>query len=136
MKKIFIILFLLTGVVSFSNAQQGQGGGQRRSPEESAKMQLERLPQTLNLTADQKAKVTAIYLAQAKSRDSLITSMGQGGDREAMRTKMMEMTSATDKQVLVLLNDEQQKAYNEYIKERASRGFGGGGRGQRPPRTN
>lgn len=134
MKKVFIILFLLTGVVSFSNAQQGPGG-QRRSPEEFAKMQLERLPQTLNLTADQKAKVTAIYLAQAKSRDSIFTSIGQGGDREVMRTKMMEMMTSTDKKVLVLLNEEQQKVYNEYTKERASRGFGGGG-GQRPPRTN
>lgn len=137
MKKVVIILFLLTGAISFSNAQPGQGGGQRRTPEESAKMQLESLPQTLKLTADQQAKITEVYLAHRKYRDSLFTSMGQAGDRTAMRAKMIEMMADADKKVLVLLNKEQQKIYNEYVKERGARGFGGGnGGGQRAPRTN
>lgn len=124
-----IVLLLLAGAIS-SNAQNQGGPRPRRSPEESTKMQLERLPQTLNLTEDQKAKVSAIYLTQAKSRDSLFTAMGQGTDREVMRTKFTELSALTDKQVLVLLNEDQKKAYNTYIQERASRSMGGD---RRPP---
>ena len=132
MKKVLFILGILLSVVSISKAQQGPGGGgfQRRSPEEMVKMQMERLPQNLNLNEDQKAKISAIYLSQAKSRDSLFTSMAQGGDRQAMRSKMMEMNAASDKKVLVLLTDDQQKIYNQYIQERQNRMRQGGG--QRP----
>lgn len=136
MKKLTIILFVLVASVSFSNAQgQGarQGGFQQRSPEERAKTQLDRLTETVKLTDDQKTKVSAIYLSQSKSRDSLFAAVGQGGDREVMRTKMTEMSAATDKKILELLNEDQKKAYNAYIKERATRGFGGG---QRPPQAN
>ncbi len=136
MKKLAVILFVLAASVSFSNAQgQGgrQGGFQQRTPEERAKMQLDRLTETVKLTEDQKTKVSAIYLSQSKSRDSLFAAAGQGGDRGVMRTKMTEMSAATDKKILELLNEDQKQAYNAYIKERANRGFGGG---QRPPQTN
>ena len=133
MKKVLVVLFLLAGSVSLSKAQ-GQGGFQQRSPEERVKMQMERLPQTLNLSDDQKAKISALYLGQGKSRDSLFTAMRDGGDREAMRAKMMEMNAASDKKILALLNEEQQKVYSAYVKERASRGFGGGNR--RPAQGN
>ncbi|MBC8052220.1 MAG: hypothetical protein H7Y13_04080 [Sphingobacteriaceae bacterium] len=129
MKKILVVLFLMAGAVSLSKAQ-GQGGFQQRSPEERVKMQMERLSQTLSLTEDQKTKISAIYLVQAKSRDSLFTSMGQTPDRDAMRAKMTEMNASSDKKVLSLLNDEQKKTYEAYVKERGNRGFGGG---QRPP---
>ncbi|WP_207426175.1 hypothetical protein [Pedobacter sp. SYSU D00535] len=120
MKKLLVILGLLLSVSFYSNAQ-GQGGFQRRTPEESAKMQMERLPQTLNLNDDQKTKISAIFLNQAKSRDSLFTATGQGGDREAMRAKMMAITNANDEKVRALLNDEQKKIYNTYVEERATR---------------
>ncbi|MEJ6982050.1 hypothetical protein WG906_16390 [Pedobacter sp. P351] len=137
MKNLVIALFMLAASVSFSKAQGGgQGGFQQRTPEERVKMQLERLPQTLKLTDDQKTKISAIYLGQAKSRDSLFTAIGPNGDREVMRTKMTEMSAATDKKVLVLLSEEQKKAYNAYVQERGARGFGGGGGGQRPPQGN
>lgn len=135
MKKLAITLFMLAATVSFSQAQ-GQGAGQQRSPEERVKMQLERLPQTLNLTEDQKAKISGIYLNQAKSRDSLFTATGQSGDRQVIRTKMVEMSAVTDKKVLALLNEEQKKAYNAYVQERGNRGFGGPGGGQRPSQGN
>jgi len=132
MKKLVIILFVFAASVSFSNAQ-GQGGFQQRSPEERVKMQMDRLTETVKLTDDQKIKVSALYLSQSKSRDSLFTAVGQGGDRQVMRTKMMEISAATDKKVLELLNEDQKKAYNAYVQERANRGPGGG---QRPPQAN
>lgn len=139
MKNLVITLFMLAATVSFSKAQgQGPrpGGFQQRSPEERVKMQLERLPQVLNLTDDQKAKISAIYLNQGKSRDSLFTAIGQNGDREVMRTKMTELSATTDKKILTLLNEEQKKTYNTYVQERGNRGFGGGGGGQRPTQGN
>lgn len=126
MKKVLAVLFLLIGSVSLSKAQGGPGHFPKRTPEERVKMQMERLPQTLSLTEEQRTKIAAIYLSQSKSRDSLITSMRQGGDREAMRAKIMELNAASDKQITALLSDEQKKAYAAYVQERGTRGFGGG----------
>jgi hypothetical protein len=138
MKKVVLAVALLIGVVSLSKAQGG-GGGQGRNmgtPEERAARSISRLPETLKLTDDQKTKLTAVYVAQSKSQDSLRTAMGQGGDRQAMMTKFQEMTASTDKSVMALLTDDQKKVYEEYTKTRQQFGRGGQGGGQRPAQNN
>jgi hypothetical protein len=123
MKKVLIICALMLSTVSLINAQ---GRGPQGTPEERSQMMLSRLPATLNLTADQKTKITGVYLVQAKSQDSLRTAMGQGGDRTAMIAKYTEMTAATDKKILALLTADQKPAYEEYVKTRPAFGRGGG----------
>ena len=138
MKKLLIVIALLTGAISYGKAQgQGQQGGAQGSrmggtPEERLQRSLAQL-EPLKLTDDQKTKVTALYVAQAKTQDSLFKSAGQGGDRQAMMTKFQEMRAANDKKLLDLLNDEQKKQYTTMMEARRNRQGGQGGGGQRPP---
>ncbi|MDF3076294.1 MAG: hypothetical protein K0S09_183 [Sphingobacteriaceae bacterium] len=132
MKKVLMVIALLTGVVSFSKAQGGgaQGGGRMGgTPEERLQRSMAQL-EPLKLTDDQKAKVTALYVAQGKSADSLMKA-NQGGDRQAMMSKFMEMRAANDKKLMDLLNDNQKKQYTAMMEARRNRQGGQGG-GQRP----
>jgi len=96
-----------------------QGGGQRRSPEERAKM----MQTQLKLTDDQTAKVTTIYQAQTKQIDSLRNA---GGDRSAFRPIMQ----ATNDKIKAILTPEQATAWQKMMDEqRAQRQQGGGGGG-------
>ena len=133
MKKVLLALVFLAGSVNISHAQQGQG--QQRSPEERVKMQTERLSERLKLTADQKTKVEAIFLGQAKSMDSLRTAGGQGGDRMEMMKKIRPIREENDKKIKALLTDDQKKAFDTYqeeMKNRMTGGRGQGGRGGQP----
>lgn len=122
MKKI-IMMFSL--VLCLSTLALAQGGRQMGTPEERAKRTLDVLQTKLNLTADQKQKVTAILMSQAKSMDSLRTAAGEDADRQTLRPKMMAIMAASDKQVNALLTDDQKKAYETWKEERKSRMSGG-----------
>jgi protein CpxP len=106
MKKFLLMCCFLVGITAVSRAQ----GGQRMSPEERAKA----LQTQLKLTDDQTTKITAIYVASAKSVDSLRTA---GGDRSAFRPIMQ---AANDK-VKALLTPEQAAAYQKMMDERRAR---------------
>jgi periplasmic protein CpxP/Spy len=123
MKKLLFVCALLIGTVSLTKAQGG-GGRNMGTPEERVERMFSRLPATLNLTADQKAKVSAVYIAQVKTQDSLRTAAN--GDFQSMRPKFTELTAATDKKILELLTTDQKPVYEAYIKERPT--FGGGQR--------
>ena len=130
MKTRFLFVALLAGTISLSQAQQRQ----QRTPEEMAKRNTEMLEKRLNLTADQKAKVYTIALSQAKTMDSVRTSMANGGgDRQAVFAKMRAMQQENDNKILPLLNDDQKKLYQQWIEERRSRMRGGQGRGGQNP---
>ncbi|TWR31066.1 hypothetical protein FPZ43_00865 [Mucilaginibacter pallidiroseus] len=113
MKKIMLICFFLVGISAVSFAQ---GGRQMRSPEDRAKQ----LKETLKLSDEQTAKVTAIYQAQAKSLDSLRNA---GGDRSAFRPLMQ---ASTDK-IKAILTTEQAAAWQKMQDERRARMQNGGG---------
>lgn len=130
MKKALLAFAFVAGSISFSMAQQGQGGGQQRSPEERAKQQSERLAERLKLSADQKAKVEAIYLAQGKSVDSL-RKANEGGDRQQLFQKMQPLREQADKNVAAILTEDQKKEYAKIQEEMRSRMGGGQGGGRR-----
>ncbi len=130
MKKTFLLIALLAGSLSFSQAQQQPR--QQRTPEETAQRSVDMLEKRLSLTADQKAKIYTIELAQAKTRDSVwAAARNADGDRQAMMSKMKEVQEGNDKQITALLNDEQKKSYQQWVEERRNRTRGGQG-GQRP----
>jgi len=117
MKKLLIICGLLFSVVTFAQAQGGQGQGRRGgTPEERAKRQTEMLSEKLTLTADQKAKVQAIYLEQGPNMRKLRDSLGD--DRVAIRAAMMKSNQQNEAKIAALLTDDQKKAYTAWIKER------------------
>jgi protein CpxP len=115
MKRLMIICGLLFSVVTFANAQQGEGrrGG---TPEERAKRQTEQLSEKLSLTADQKAKVQAIYLEQGPKMKKLRDSLGD--DRAAIRAAMVKANEQHEAKVAAILTADQKKTYSAWIKER------------------
>jgi len=115
MRKFLLMCCFLVGITAMAHAQ---GGGQRRTPEERAKM----MQTQLKLTDDQTAKVTAIYQAQAKQIDSLRNA---GGDRSAFRPIMQ---AATDK-IKAILTPEQATAWQKMMDEQRAQRQGGGGGG-------
>ncbi|WP_256011529.1 hypothetical protein [Desertivirga xinjiangensis] len=117
MKKIFLAFALLVGSLSYSQAQQQAP----RTPEERAKTQSQRLADRLKLDAEQKSKLEAIFLAQAKSVDSLRATTAEVADRRQSFEKMRPIREQADKKIKALLNDEQKKAYATYQEEMKSR---------------
>jgi hypothetical protein len=111
MKKLLIamiaLLLLIGGTVCAQNA-----GGQRRTPEERLKMQVEQVKTALTLTDDQVTKVTAILAATAKRTDSLRTA-NQGGDRTAMMGMMKPISDSRDAQIKAVLTADQAKIFDE-----------------------
>ena len=111
MKKLIIsmiaLLLLIGGTVCAQNP-----GGQRRTPEERLKMQVEAVKTALILTDEQTAKVTVILASTAKQTDSIRTA-NQGGDRTAMMGLMKPFTDARDAKIKVILTPEQAKVFEE-----------------------
>ncbi len=112
MKKILLMCCFLVGITAVSRAQ----GGQRRTPEERAKM----LQTQLKLTDDQTAKITAIYVAQTAKMDSVRNA---GGDRSAM----MPLMQAANDRIKAILTPDQAAAYQKMMDERRARMQQGGG---------
>ncbi|TKC08766.1 hypothetical protein [Pedobacter frigoris] len=137
MKKLLIICGLLFSVVTFAQAQDGQGQRQGRgmgTPEERAKRQVDNLTEKLKLTEDQKTKVTAIYAEQGASMKKLRGEAN--GDRDVMMASMTKLNDATDVKITTLLTDDQKKAFTTLKEERKEQqkkrmeGRGQGGQGQ------
>lgn len=138
MRKLLIICGLLFSVITFAQAQDGQGqkqGGGRMggTPEERAKRQTDNLAEKLKLSDDQKTKVSAIYLEQATSMKKLREDAK--GDRDAMMASMKKSNEESDTKITALLNDDQKKAYATWKEERKEMmKKGAEGRGQGGPR--
>lgn len=123
MKKLSMAVVLLLSVFTFANAQTpqqgGQGGRNMGTPEERAQRQTETLSTKLNLTAEQKSKVLAIFTAQAQSVDSL--RKASAGDMAAMRSTMKPIQQASESKLMAVLNDDQKKQYATYQEERKAK---------------
>ena len=103
----FVSVFVLSMLMTTAFGQQ-QGGGQRvqRTPEETAKAQVEWMKADLKLDQATEKKVYDVVLKYAKQSSEERQKMGAGGDREAMRTKMTEITTARDKELKTVLGDK------------------------------
>ena len=115
MKRIIIALGFVFFAATFAKAQ---GGRQMGTPAERAERQITQL-EPLKLTADQKTMLTEIFMWQGKRLDSLRATMN--GSFEGMREKMAPMQAETSKKVILILNDEQKKAYEVILAERRAR---------------
>lgn len=118
-----VATILVAVVVTFAQQRGGRGFG---NPEENAKQNAERLEKELKLSSVQKDSVYAYSLAQSKAMQQAF--QGGNGDRQQMMGKMRELREQTDKKILTVLDDNQKKAYEKLVKERANRqGPPGGG---------
>lgn len=116
MKKLLLVALLALGTSAMSFAQ----GPPQRTPAE----QLERLKtQITGITDAQATKITAIYAAQTKTRDSLMAAAN--GDFATVGPKMQELRTSANAKIKAVLTAEQQKAFDAL----PQRGPGGGGPG-------
>ena len=104
-------------------AQGGGGGGRGMTPD----MQVANLDKAVTLTDDQKPKVLAIYTAEAKARQDMMTA--QDPD---MRTKFTAMRTKDHADIRALLTADQQTKFDAMPQGRGP-GGGGGGQGGPPP---
>jgi len=111
MKKLLISMIALLLLIGGTVCAQNQGG-QRRTPEERLKMQVDAVKTALTLTDDQTSKVTAILAATAKRTDSL-RQANQGGDRTAMMGLMKPISDARDAQIKAVLTPDQAKIFED-----------------------
>jgi hypothetical protein len=109
----------------------GQGGGMRgggpRGPM-SPDDRLKQMTKDFNLTADQRTKIKPILVDSQKKMDDLRND--SSGDRQAMRSKMMDIQKDTNTQIRAQLDDKQKDLFDkqqERMQNRQRRGPGGPG---------
>lgn len=119
----FLAMLMFAGVLS-THAQQG--GFQRRTAEERTTMIVDRLSDSLKLSAAQKTDVNATYLDFYKGQDKLREGL-QPGERPD-RAEVDKLTEARDAKLKVILKEDQFTKLKAM--EAAMRNRGGG---QRPP---
>ncbi len=121
MKK-FLLPLLAAVAISLSAAAQTtppqEGGRPRRSPQEMAGHQAQRLSKELNLSADQSAKVQQVLAARTQEMQALRTS-GTRPTREQMQANRAKY----DEQFKQVLTPEQ---YAKYAAMAANRHHGPG----------
>ena len=94
-----------------------QGGGRPRpmSPDD----RLKQMTKSLNLTADQQAKIKPILVDAQKKMEDLRND--SSGDRQAMRQKMMQIRQDTNDQIRAQLDDKQKEKFDKQEQEREER---------------
>ena len=117
-----LAILMLLGVAS----TQAQQGNQRRTPEERTKMAVDRLTDSLKISAAQAADINTVYLDYYKGQDKLREGLAPGTRPE--RADMDKLTEARDAKLKIILKEEQFNKLKEL--EAAMRNRGGG---QRPP---
>jgi protein CpxP len=123
MKKLLLLCCIMLGITAVSRAQ---GGGR---PQMSPVDQAAALKTSLALTDDQTAKITVIYTAQAKSRDSLMTAAN--GDMQSVRPAMTAIRTATTTKIKAVLTPDQATAWQKQMDDARAKRAGGGGPPQR-----
>lgn len=106
----------------------GPGGGGRRGPM-SPDEQLKRMTKDLDLTSDEQAKIKPILVDEQKKMEDLRND--SGGDRQAMREKMMQIRQDHRDHLRAVLDDKQKKKFDKQEQQREERmqGRRGGGSG-------
>jgi hypothetical protein len=114
-----VVIFSM--VINSLYAQPGSGNqGQRvqRTPEESAKTQIEWMKKDIKLTESTEKKVYDVFLKYTKQFSAERQKLMAAGDREAMRAKMTEINAARDKELKVILGEKDYKLFKEKEAER------------------
>jgi len=112
MKKLVLACAFVLGISAVSFAQGG--GRMRMTPEK----QVEALKTSLTLTDDQSAKALAIFTAQRKVTDSLVTAAN--GDFGSVRPAMMAARKATSEKILKILTPDQTTIYKKQLADQAA----------------
>lgn len=111
--------------VGILTTQAQQGGGQRRTAEERSKMLVERLTDSVKLSAAQQTDVNGAYLEYYQGQDKLREGLAPGTRPE--KADMDKLTQDRDAKLKIILKDEQFTKLKAMEAAMRNRG------GQRPP---
>ena len=109
-----ILVLIMTGPVV--NAQGG--GGFRRSVEERVQIVHAKMDSAFKLDGDKLTKVDTVFANYYRQQNKLREELSSGGDRpdfQVMREKMQPLIEARDKELKIVLTDEQFKKWKEEI---------------------
>jgi len=113
----FITVIVLFFLMTSTYAQPGQRV--QRTPEQTAKDQVEWMKTDLKLDEATQKKVYDVVLKFSKKSLEERQKLMAAGDREGMRAKMMEVNTARDKELKPILGDEKFELFKK--KEAARR---------------
>lgn len=111
-------VLILSLVVTTAFGQQRGQGMRQMDPDTMAIRQVEQMKEFIKLKNDNEEKaVKEVFLKYAKERQKMFSEMQEGGDREAMREKMQEMTDKQNGELKGILGEERFNTYNEKMQE-------------------
>ena len=99
---LFAMLMLVGGLTT-----QAQQGGQRRTPEERTKMVVDRLTDSLKISAVQATDINAVYLDYYKAQDKLREGLAPGTRPE--KADMDKITDLRDAKLKIILKENNEK---------------------------
>lgn len=106
MKKLMFAAVMIMGLSTMALAQTKEGNNRvKRTPEERAQMQTDKMEKKLSLSAEQKGRIYAINLERAKQMD----------ENRAERRSAMKKNDAS---IEAVLNADQKKAYADWKAEK------------------
>ena len=113
-----VLALFSVGICAYSFAQDKPAGGQEPKPANGSERrgmnpadQTQRLTKELNLTSDQQTKVQSILEDQQKQMQAL--RQDTSSTPEDRRSKMMDIHKNSVSQIRAVLNDDQQKKFDE-----------------------
>jgi len=106
MKISLFVMLMFVGILS-TQAQQGQ----RRTPEERTKMIVDRLSDSLKLSAAQQTDVNATYLEYYTAQDKLRAGLAAGTRPE--KADMDKLSDARDAKLKIILKEDQYSKFKE-----------------------
>jgi len=125
-KALVVSAVLAIGAVAFAQGQGGGGGGGRggggfgmrgmqgRGSTPLSLVNREDVQKDINLSADQKTKLTSLRDKQQEEMRAAMENMrGGGGDREEMMKQMRAFQEKNDKAIAAILTEEQNKRIRE-----------------------
>lgn len=119
MKKLMMICGLLFSMTAFAQAQQngkpgeGKDGRMGMTPE----ARVGKIAEKLNLSADQKTKLTAIFTEQAEAQKKQREAGKGTEDRVARVEKMKQQRTELDAKIDNILDANQKEAYKAMKEE-------------------
>jgi periplasmic protein CpxP/Spy len=120
MKKFFVFIFMVALGLGSAFAQGGGPGGQRMSPEERLKRDMDQMTEKLSLTADQVAKITPMVKESSEKQREMFQKMRDSGeqpDMEKMREQRTKSRNDLDAKINAVLTKDQQSKLVAFRKE-------------------
>lgn len=129
MKKLILLGASVLMMSAVSVAQPGKLG--KKSPQERAEHQTERLTKELSLTPEQAAKVKAILAKRGAEMDSVRSKKMAGAQKEEVRGDKKAAREKTDAELKAILTPEQYAKFQAMMQERKENHAHGEGREKR-----